>query len=168
MLFRSYRETIKKSIQQRGRHKKQSGGHGQFGDVVLEIRPLGRGEGFQFENKVVGGAVPKQFIPAVESGARDHLEKGPLGFPVVDVSAKFMIPSKFGDDVDIVTSIHDWKRSSFRVHHRLMKGNELAIEGFETRVWVGRHPDKPDGIKSRPIPRELIDRFRSRATVASR
>jgi 4-hydroxybenzoyl-CoA thioesterase len=91
-----------------------------------------------------------------------------VGFPVVDVSAKFMIPSKFGDDVNIVTSIHDWKRSSFRVHHRLMKGHELAIEGFETRVWVGRHPDKPDGIKSRPIPRELIDRFRSRAGVASR
>ena len=81
-----YRETIRKSAQAHGRHKKQSGGHGQFGDVKLEIRPLGRGEGFQFENKVVGGAVPKQFIPAVESGARDHLEKGPLGFPVVDVA----------------------------------------------------------------------------------
>src|SRR5262245_20187381 len=91
-----------------------------------------------------------------------------VGFPVVDVSAKFMIPSKFGDDVDIVTSIHDWKRSSFRVHHRLMKGNELAIEGFETRVWVGRHPEQPDVIMSRPIPRELIDRFRSRAAVATR
>lgn len=81
-----YRETIRKSAQAHGRHKKQSGGHGQFGDVKLEIRPLGRGEGFQFENKVVGGAVPKQFIPAVESGARDHLDKGPLGFPVVDVA----------------------------------------------------------------------------------
>jgi 4-hydroxybenzoyl-CoA thioesterase len=89
-----------------------------------------------------------------------------VGFPVVDVSAKFMIPSKFGDDVDIVTSIREWKRSSFRVHHRLMKGDELAIEGFETRVWVGRHPEKPDGIKSRPIPRELIERFRSGALVA--
>jgi elongation factor G len=53
--------------------------------VKVEIRPLGRGEGFQFENKVVGGAVPRQFVPAVEAGAREHLEKGPLGFPVVDV-----------------------------------------------------------------------------------
>lgn len=81
-----YRESIRKGTQAHGRHKKQSGGHGQFGDVKLEIRPLERGEGFQFENKVVGGAVPRQFIPAVEAGAREHLEKGPLGFPVVDVA----------------------------------------------------------------------------------
>ena len=80
-----YRETIRKGTQAHGRHKKQSGGHGQFGDVKIEITPLGRGEGFRFENKVVGGAVPKQFIPAVEAGARDFLRKGPLGFPVVDV-----------------------------------------------------------------------------------
>jgi elongation factor G len=81
-----YRETIRKGTHAHGRHKKQSGGHGQFGDVKIEIRPLGRGEGFQFENKVVGGAVPRQFIPAVEAGAREHLNKGPLGFPVVDVA----------------------------------------------------------------------------------
>ena len=81
-----YRETIRKGAQAHGRHKKQSGGHGQFGDVKIEIRPLGRGEGFQFENKVVGGTVPRQFIPAVESGAREHLHRGPLGFPVVDVA----------------------------------------------------------------------------------
>ena len=81
-----YRETIRKATQAHGRHKKQSGGHGQFGDVKLEIRPLERGEGFQFENKIVGGAVPRQFIPAVEAGAREFLDKGPLGFPVVDVA----------------------------------------------------------------------------------
>ena len=81
-----YRETIRKGAQAHGRHKKQSGGHGQFGDVKIEIRPLARGEGFQFENKVVGGTVPRQFIPAVESGAREHLHRGPLGFPVVDVA----------------------------------------------------------------------------------
>ena len=81
-----YRETIRKGAPAHGRHKKQSGGHGQFGDVKIEIRPLGRGEGFQFENKVVGGAVPRQFIPAVEAGAREHLARGPLGFPVVDVA----------------------------------------------------------------------------------
>ena len=80
-----YRETIRKGAQAHGRHKKQSGGHGQFGDVKIEIRPLERGEGFQFENKIVGGSVPRQYIPAVEEGARDCLHKGPLGFRVVDV-----------------------------------------------------------------------------------
>jgi elongation factor G len=81
-----YRETIRKSIQSHGRHKKQSGGHGQFGDIKIEIRPRGRGEGFEFVDKIVGGAVPRQYIPAVEAGARDYLRRGPLGFPVVDIS----------------------------------------------------------------------------------
>jgi elongation factor G len=81
-----YRETIRKAIQSHGRHKKQSGGHGQFGDVKLEIRPRARGEGFEFVDKIVGGAVPRQYIPAVEAGAREFLRRGPLGFPVVDVS----------------------------------------------------------------------------------
>jgi elongation factor G len=79
-----YRESIRKPVRQHGRHKKQSGGHGQFGDVIIEIRPLGRGEGFQFEEKIHGGAVPKQWIPAVEEGVREAMHKGPLGFPVVD------------------------------------------------------------------------------------
>ena len=80
-----YRETIRKGVTQRGRHKKQTGGHGQFGDVVIEVRPLQRGEGFVFTDKITGGVVPKQWIPAVEQGVRDALERGPIGFPVVDV-----------------------------------------------------------------------------------
>ncbi|MCO5130627.1 MAG: elongation factor G [Xanthobacteraceae bacterium] len=80
-----YRETIRKSATQRGRHKKQSGGHGQYGDVVLDIAPLPRGEGFRFEETVVGGAVPKNYIGAVEEGVKDALSRGPLGFPVVDL-----------------------------------------------------------------------------------
>jgi len=80
-----YKETIRKAVTQRGRHKRQSGGHGQFGDVVIEIKPLPRGAGFDFVDDIVGGVVPKQFIPSVEKGVIEYLKSGPLGFPVVDV-----------------------------------------------------------------------------------
>ncbi|KEQ51588.1 elongation factor G [Sphingobium chlorophenolicum] len=83
----AYRESVRKAVTQRGRHKKQSGGHGQFGDVVLDVRPLERGEGIRFEERITGGAVPRQYIPAVEKGVMDAVAKGPLGFAVVDVSA---------------------------------------------------------------------------------
>lgn len=80
----AYKETIRKPVQIRGRHKKQSGGHGQYGDVVVEIAPLPRGSGFQFTDTITGGVVPKQYIPAVEQGVREWMGHGPLGFPVVD------------------------------------------------------------------------------------
>jgi elongation factor G len=81
-----YRETIRKSVSIRGRHRRQSGGHGQYGDCVLEIAPLPRGTGFVFQDRIKGGVVPKQWIPSVEKGVRDYLKAGPLGFPVVDVA----------------------------------------------------------------------------------
>ena len=81
-----YRETIRKGVTVRGRHKRQSGGHGQFGDCVLEIAPLPRGSGFAFQDRIKGGVVPKQWIPSVEKGIREYLKAGPLGFPVVDVT----------------------------------------------------------------------------------
>jgi len=81
-----YKETIRKHTTQRGRHKRQSGGHGQFGDVVIDIKPMPRGGGFMFQDEIAGGVVPRQFIPSVEKGVVDYLKQGPLGFPVVDVA----------------------------------------------------------------------------------
>ncbi|MBW4421934.1 MAG: elongation factor G [Myxacorys californica WJT36-NPBG1] len=81
-----YKETVRKTFSSHGRYKHQTGGHGQFGDVYLDIKPMPRGEGFKFAETIVGGVVPKQYIPGVEMGVRDFLAQGPLGFPVVDVS----------------------------------------------------------------------------------
>lgn len=80
-----YKETIKASTKSHGRYKHQTGGHGAFGDVYLDIKPLARGEGFHFHESIVGGVVPKQYIPGVETGVREYLGHGPLGFPVVDI-----------------------------------------------------------------------------------
>ncbi len=83
-----YRETIRKGATQHARFKRQSGGHGQFGDVHVDIKPLPRGAGFEFEDDVTGGSVPRNFIPAVENGVSEYLHRGPLGFPVVDVHVR--------------------------------------------------------------------------------
>ncbi|MCH9020275.1 MAG: elongation factor G [Proteobacteria bacterium] len=82
----AYKEAIRKSVSQHGRFKRQTGGHGMYGDVHLDIKPRPRGSGFEFQQKVVGGVVPRQYIPAVETGVKEFLRKGPLGFPVVDLS----------------------------------------------------------------------------------
>jgi len=84
----AYKETIKKTVDQHARFKRQTGGHGQFGDVHVEIKPLQRGAGFEFIDNVVGGAIPRQFIPSVETGIKEYMTEGPLGFPVVDVAVR--------------------------------------------------------------------------------
>jgi elongation factor G len=81
----AYRETIQAGTQQHARYKRQTGGHGQFADIKIEVRPLPRGEGFRFVDKIVGGVVPRNFIPAVEQGIVEYLKEGPLGQPVVDI-----------------------------------------------------------------------------------
>jgi elongation factor G len=116
-----YRETIGRGTTQRARHKKQSGGHGQFADVTIEVRPLPRGSGFVFQSKVVGGAVPKQWIPAVETGVRDGLTKGPLGFPVTDLEVTL---------TDGMTHSVDSSEMAFRTAGRL--GIDEALKAVGT------------------------------------
>ena len=115
-----YRETIRRSSTQRGKHKKQSGGHGQFGDVLLEVRPGERGSGFVFNQKIHGGVVPKQYFGAVEEGAKDALMKGPLGFPVVDAEVTLLDGSYHAVDSSEI---------AFRTAARI--GVNLALEQCE-------------------------------------
>lgn len=113
----AYRESIRRPASQRGRHKKQSGGHGQYGDCVIEIRPLERGEGFAFEDRITGGAIPRQYIPAVEMGVKDAMERGPLGFPVVDVAVTL---------VDGSFHSVDSSELAFRIAGRMAMADALA------------------------------------------
>ena len=77
------------------------------------------------------------------------------GYPMVDLKMKFMLPASFGDDVDIESTLTEIRRSSFTVQHRLFRGEQLAVEGFETRVWTVRDPSKPGRLKSEPMPEEI-------------
>jgi 4-hydroxybenzoyl-CoA thioesterase len=101
------------------------------------------------------------FLRAMGFTKYDMLKKYDIvGIPLVDVGARFIVPSVFGDVVTIESSVVDIKRSSFRMQHRLLKGDTLAIEGHETRVWVGHDPDNPDKLKGKPIPAEVIERLK--------
>jgi 4-hydroxybenzoyl-CoA thioesterase len=84
-----------------------------------------------------------------------------LGYPMVDTRARFLKPTRFGDDVTIETTVTEFRRSSFDVRHRLSCKGELAVECFDTRVWAARDPDDPEKIKSKPIPDEVIAKFKS-------
>ncbi len=88
---------------------------------------------------------------------------GIFGIPLVDAHGKFIAPCSFGDEVVIETRITQWRRSSFRVHHRLLKGSLLAVEGFEVRVWTGRDSSDPSRLRALPIPQEVMDLFRASA-----
>lgn len=105
-----FKETITRSITQKARHKKQSGGHGEFADVELNIRPQGRGDGFDFSDRIVGGTVPKQYIPAVEKGVRAYLKQGPRGYPVVDVAVTLVDGSHHNVDSSDVA----FQRAAFK------------------------------------------------------
>ncbi|HZK91108.1 MAG TPA: elongation factor G [Stellaceae bacterium] len=85
-----YRETIRRGMEQHSRFKRQSGGHGQFADITINVKPEARGSGFIFKDGVVGGAIPRNYIPAVEEGIEEALKTGPLGFPVVDLSVNLL------------------------------------------------------------------------------
>ena len=146
-----YRESIRRSVTQKGRHKKQSGGHGQFGDVVIEIKPLPRGDGFQFHDKITGGAMPRQWIPAVEHGVKEAMHKGPLGFPVVDVAVTLIDGSYHSVDSSEL---------AFRMAGRIAMSEALAaasphlLEPVQ-RLTVGLpvQRDQPDHLGGRQPPR---------------
>ena len=82
-----------------------------------------------------------------------------LGYAMVETRARFLKPTRYGDDVTIDTTVTQFHRSSFDVSHRLLKDGALAVEGFETRVWVGRDPADPKGIRAKPIPAEVTERL---------
>lgn len=85
---------------------------------------------------------------------------GIVGLPLVDASARFLVPARFGDVVELTSQVSEFHRSSFDVEHRMTVRGELAVEGLETRVWAARDAAHPSRIKARPIPADVIARFR--------
>ncbi len=123
-----YKETIRKSAEKRGRHKKQTGGHGQFGDCIIQVKPLPRGGGFEFIDKITGGAIPRQWIPAVEAGVKDAMLKGPIGFPVVDASVTLIDGSFHAVD----SSEHSFHAAGrIGMHEALAECDPVALEPVE-------------------------------------
>lgn len=84
---------------------------------------------------------------------------GVVGWPLVDMGAKFHMPSTYGDEIEIESKVTEWGRSSFKIEHRLFRDAKIAVESWEKRVWVGRHPDDPTQLKSVPIPDVVIEAF---------
>jgi 4-hydroxybenzoyl-CoA thioesterase len=84
---------------------------------------------------------------------------GVIGAPLVDLKARFLVPSMFGDELLVRSGVQELRRSSFLIRHQFFKGETLAVEGIETRVWTGSDPSSPGRMKSRPLPAEVIERF---------
>jgi len=123
-----YQETIRKNAEKRGRHKKQTGGHGQFGDCVIQVKPQPRGNGFEFIDKITGGAIPRQWIPAVEAGVKDAMMRGPIGFPVVDVSVTLID----GSYHDVDSSEHSFQMAGrLGMHEALAVCDPVVLEPIE-------------------------------------
>jgi 4-hydroxybenzoyl-CoA thioesterase len=87
------------------------------------------------------------------------------GIPMVDLKLRFLVASRFGDDVVVESTVTEWRKSSFLVQHKLFRGDVLAVECFETRVWTVRSPENPEVIKAQPVPREVIDKFSGSAST---
>src|SRR5262249_29974762 len=124
-----YRETIRAKAQDEYRHKKQTGGRGQFGEVHLKLEPRRRGEGFEFADEVKGGGIPNQFIPAVEKGVVAGMERGPLaGYPVVDVRVAVF----FGKHHDVDSSEMAFKIAAETCFHQAMlKASPVMLEPID-------------------------------------
>jgi len=127
----AYRETIRDTVNVRGRHRKQSGGHGQFGDVVIDVAPLARGDGFRFSESVHGGAVPKQYFSSVEAGCEDALSRGPLGFRVVDVAVTLLDGSYHTvDSSDMAFRA----AAKLAMHEALAKARPVLLEPIQSVI----------------------------------
>jgi 4-hydroxybenzoyl-CoA thioesterase len=100
------------------------------------------------------------FTAAGVSNRVMHKHYRVVGIPMVDTRARFLIPSRFEDELTIESTVTEFRRSSFDVHHRMLKNSALAVEGFETRVWTVRDADDPERLRSQPIPAEVIARFK--------
>lgn len=131
----AYRETIKRKVKAQGKHKKQSGGHGQYGDVWIEFEPCQEAEGLIFEEKIFGGAVPKAYHPAVEKGLQEAVEHGVLaGYPVVKIKATLVD----GTYHDVDSSEMAFKLAAHLAYkNALPNANPILLEPIsEVTVWV--------------------------------
>ena len=124
-----YKETIRRGTQQHSRFKRQSGGHGQFADVTIEVSALPRGSGFTFTDKVVGGAIPRNYIPAVEEGVVEALRRGPLGFPVIDAAVN-LITGQFHAVDSSDQAFHTAGRQA--IQEALPKCDPILLEPIDT------------------------------------
>ncbi|HEY1300793.1 MAG TPA: elongation factor G [Stellaceae bacterium] len=124
-----YKETIRRGTQQHSRFKRQSGGHGQFADVTIEVKALPRGSGFTFTDSVVGGAIPRNYIPAVEEGVVEALRRGPLGFPVIDAAVN-LITGQFHAVDSSDQAFHTAGRQA--VQEALPKCDPILLEPIDT------------------------------------